>query len=399
MNPAGIGDRAGVPPVARHGPQADELAAAVRDLCSRFGNDYWREADEARAYPEAFVAALTEAGYLACLIPEAYGGAGLGLAEACVILEEINRSGANAAACHAQMYTMGTLLRHGSVEQKVRFLPKVASGELRLQAFAVTEPDAGSDTASIRTFAERKGDRYVVNGQKVFISRVAHSDLMMLLARTAPASPTTRRADGLSVFLVDLREAGDAVRTKPVTTMINHDTSEVFFDDLEVPVENRIGEEGQGFKYILSGMNAERILLASESVGDGLYFVDRAADYARDRQVFGRPIGQNQGVQFPVADAYMHVRAAATVRDQAAQLYDAGGSPGAEANMAKYLASRAAWKAANAAMDAFGGWGMATEYGIERKFREARLYLVAPVANNLVLAHVAQHVLGLPRSF
>ncbi len=377
----------------------DELAAAVRDLCSRFGEEYWRKADEARAYPEAFVAALTEAGYLACLIPEEYGGAGLGLAEAGTILEEINRTGANAAACHAQMYTMGTLLRHGSREQKARFLPGIASGELRLQAFAVTEPDAGSDTARIRTFAERRGDRYVVNGQKVFISRVDHSDLMMLLARTTPEAKVAKRTDGLSVFMVDLRETGGSVRTRPVATMINHHTSEVFFDDLELPAENRIGEEGEGFRHILSGMNAERILLASESVGDGLYFVDRAAAYARERRVFGRAIGKNQGVQFPIADAYIDVCAAAAVRDRAARLYDGGGSPGAEANMAKYLASRAAWKAANAAMDAFGGWGMASEYGIERKFREARLYMVAPVANNLVLGHIAQHVLKMPRSF
>ena len=377
----------------------DELAAAVRDLCSRFGEEYWRKADEARAYPESFVAALTEAGYLACLIPEEYGGAGLGLAEAGTILEEINRTGANAAACHAQMYTMGTLLRHGSREQKARFLPGIASGELRLQAFAVTEPDAGSDTARIRTFAERRGDRYVVNGQKVFISRVDHSDLMMLLARTTPETKVAKRTDGLSVFMVDLRETGGSVRTRPVATMINHHTSEVFFDDLELPAENRIGEEGEGFRHILSGMNAERILLASESVGDGLYFVDRATAYAGERRVFGRAIGENQGVQFPIADAYIDVCAAAAVRDQAARLYDGGGSPGAEANMAKYLASRAAWKAANAAMDAFGGWGMASEYGIERKFREARLYLVAPVANNLVLGHVAQHVLKMPRSF
>lgn len=376
-----------------------ELATAVRNLCKRFGEEYWRKADEARAYPEEFVAALTEAGYLACLIPEEYGGTGLGLAEAGTILEEINRSGGNAAACHAQMYTMGTLLRHGSLEQKARFLPGVASGELRLQSFAVTEPDAGSDTGRIRTFAERKGDRYVVNGQKVFISRVDHSELMLLLARTTPASETAKRTGGLSVFLVDLRRAGDSVRTRPVATMINHDTSEVFFEDLEVPVENRIGAEGEGFMHILSGMNAERILLASESVGDGLYFVDRAAAYARERRVFGRPIGQNQGVQFPIADAYIEVCAAMAVRDQAASLYDDGGSPGAEANMAKYLASRAAWKAANAAMDAFGGWGMASEYGIERKFREARLYLVAPVANNLALAHIGQHVLKMPRSY
>ena len=377
----------------------DELAAAVRDLCSRFGEEYWRKADEARAYPEAFVAALTEAGYLACLIPEEYGGAGLGLAEAGTILEEINRTGANAAACHAQMYTMGTLLRHGSREQKARFLPGIASGELRLQAFAVTEPDAGSDTARIRTFAERRGDRYVVNGQKVFISRVDHSDLMMLLARTTPEAKVAKRTDGLSVFMVDLRETGGSVRTRPVATMINHHTSEVFLDDLELPAENRIGEEGEGFRHILSGMNAERILLASESVGDGLYFVDRAAAYAGERRVFGRAIGENQGVQFPIADAYIDVCAAAAVRDRAARLYDGGGSPGAEANMAKYLASRAAWKAANAAMDAFGGWGMASEYGIERKFREARLYMVAPVANNLVLGHIAQHVLKMPRSF
>ena len=377
----------------------NELAAAVRDLCSRFGEEYWRKADEARAYPEAFVAALSEAGYLACLIPEEYGGAGLGLAEAGTILEEINRTGANAAACHAQMYTMGTLLRHGSREQKARFLPGIASGELRLQAFAVTEPDAGSDTTRIRTFAERRGDRYVVNGQKVFISRVDHSDLMMLLARTTPENKVAKRTDGLSVFMVDLREAGGSVRTRPVATMINHHTSEVFLDGLELPAENRIGEEGEGFRHILSGMNAERILLASESVGDGLYFVDRAAAYARERRVFGRAIGKNQGVQFPIADAYIDVCAAAAVRDQAARLYDGGGSPGAEANMAKYLASRAAWKAANAAMDAFGGWGMASEYGIERKFREARLYMVAPVANNLVLGHVAQHVLKMPRSF
>ena len=377
----------------------DELRAGVRSLCARFDNDYWRASDEARAYPHEFVDALTEAGYLACLIPEEYGGMGLGIQEASVILEEINRSGANSAACHAQMYTMGTVLRHGSEEQKRRFLPGVASGELRLQAFAVTEPDAGSDTTRIRTFAERRGRRYVVAGQKVFISRVRQSDLMILLARTTPLDEVEKRTGGLSAFIVDLRDAGNALRVKPIDTMINHESCEVFFDGVEVPAANRIGEEGRGFRYIMSGMNAERILLASESVGDGLYFVDRASEYARSRRVFDRPIGANQGVQFPIADAYMDVRAAAAVRDQAARDFDAGETRGDGPNMAKYLASRAAWKAANAAMDAFGGWGMAAEYGIERKFREARLYLIAPVANNLVLSHVATHVLGMPRSF
>ena len=377
----------------------DELRAGVRSLCARFDNDYWRATDEARAYPHEFVDALTEAGYLACLIPEEYGGMGLGIREASVILEEINRSGANSAACHAQMYTMGTVLRHGSEEQKRRYLPGIASGELRLQAFAVTEPDAGSDTTRIRTFAERRGRRYVVTGQKVFISRVRQSDLMILLARTTPLDEVEKRTGGLSVFIVDLRDAGDAMRVKPIDTMINHESCEVFFDGLEVPAGNRIGEEGRGFRYIMSGMNAERILLASESVGDGLYFVDRASEYARSRRVFDRPIGANQGVQFPIADAYMDVRASAAMRDEAAQAFDAGETRGDGPNMAKYLASRAAWKAANAAMDAFGGWGMAAEYGIERKFREARLYLIAPVANNLVLSHVATHVLGMPRSF
>ncbi|MDE0074369.1 MAG: acyl-CoA/acyl-ACP dehydrogenase [Gammaproteobacteria bacterium] len=377
----------------------DELRAGVRSLCARFDNDYWRASDEARAYPHEFVDALTEAGYLACLIPEEYGGMGLGIREASVILEEINRSGANSAACHAQMYTMGTVLRHGSEEQKRRFLPGIASGELRLQAFAVTEPDAGSDTTRIRTFAERRGPKYVVTGQKVFISRVRQSDLMILLARTTPLDEVEKRTGGLSAFIVDLRDAGDALRVKPIDTMINHESCEVFFDGVEVPAGNRIGEEGRGFRYIMSGMNAERILLASESVGDGLYFVDRASEYARSRHVFDRPIGANQGVQFPIADAYMDVRAAAAVRDQAARDFDEGETRGDGPNMAKYLASRAAWKAANAAMDAFGGWGMAAEYGIERKFREARLYLIAPVANNLVLSHVATHLLGMPRSF
>jgi len=376
-----------------------ELREQVRKLCGRYDGEYWRELDRARAYPEAFVDELTSAGYLACLIPEEYGGAGLRMREAAAILEEINRSGANGAACHAQMYTMGTLLRHGSEEQKRRWLPEIASGALRLQAFAVTEPDAGSDTTKISTFAERRGDRYVIRGQKIFISRVQHSDLMILLARTTAIGDVEKRTDGLSVFVVDVRDAGDALRVVPVDTMINHETNEVFFDELEVPVEDRIGEEGRGFRYILGGMNAERILLASESVGDALFFVDRASAYAGERVVFSRPIGQNQGVQFPIAGAYIRTMGAAALRDRAVALYDGGEPCGAEANMSKYLASEAAWEAANAAMDTFGGYGMAEEYGIERKFREARLYLVAPVANNLVLAHVAQHVLGLPRSF
>ena len=338
-------------------------------------------------------------GYLACLVPEQYGGPGLGMAEAALILEEINRSGGNAAACHAQMYTMGTLLRHGSPEQKERWLPGIASGDLRLQAFAVTEPDAGSDTTRISTFAERRGDRYVVNGQKVFISRVQHSDLMVLLARTTPRDEVDKKTSGLSVFVVDLRDTGDSVRVRPLDTMINHETNEVFFDDLEVPAANRIGEEGEGFRYILSGMNAERLLLASESIGDALFFIDRSTEYAGERVVFDRPIGQNQGIQFPIARAYMRTQAATAVRDGAVRLYDAGEPCGPEANMSKYLASEAAWEAANVAMDTFGGYGMSEEFGIERKFREARLYLVAPVANNLVLSFVAQHVLGLPRSF
>ena len=376
-----------------------ELRDAVRSLCRGYPDSYWQALDRERAYPEDFVRELNEAGYLACLIPEQYGGSGLDMREACVIPEEINRSGGNAAACHAQMYTMGTLLRHGSEEQRRRWLPGIAAGELRLQAFAVTEPDAGSDTTRISTFAELRGDHYVVTGKKIFISRVQHSDLMILLARTTPLDEVEKRTRGLSVFVVDLREAGKRLHVQPVDTMINHETSELFFDALEVPAENRIGEEGLGFSYILSGMNAERILLASESIGDALYFVDRSSRYANERVVFGRPIGQNQGVQFPVARAYIHTQAAAAMRDRAAKLYDGDQPCGAEANMCKLLASEAAWEAANAAMDTFGGYGLAEEFGIERKFREARLYLVAPVSNNMVLAHVAQHVLGLPRSF
>jgi alkylation response protein AidB-like acyl-CoA dehydrogenase len=377
----------------------DELREAVRDLCRKYPETYWQKCDQAKVYPVEFVNDLTRSGYLACLIPEQYGGSGLGISEAAVIMEEINRSGANSAACHAQMYTMGTVLRHGSEEQKRRWLPGIAAGELRLQAFAVTEADAGSDTTRIATFAEKKGDRYVVSGRKVFISRVQHSDLMVLLARTTRVEQVQKKTDGLSVFLVDIRDVGDRMRVVPIDAMINHETNEVFFDGLEIPADSLVGEEGQGFKYILSGMNAERILLGSESVGDALYFVDRTVRYTKERVVFGRPIGQNQGVQFPLAKAYVSVQGAAALRDKATALYDAGQPCGAEANMCKYLASEAAWEAANAAMDAFGGWGLATEYGIERKFREARLFKVAPISNNLVLTFVGEHVLGMPRSY
>ncbi len=377
----------------------EQLRKAVRSLCARYPEEYWRKLDRDRAYPEDFVQELTEAGFLGALIPEEYGGGGLGMGEACAILEEINRSGANAAACHAQMYTMGTLLRHGSEEQKRRWLPGIAEGRLRLQAFAVTEPDAGSDTTRISTRARRVDGGYRISGKKIFISRVEHSDLMILLARTTPLEEVEKKTRGLSAFLVDLREAGDAIRVRPVDTMMNHATTELFIDDLEVPEENLIGEEGRGFHHILSGMNAERILLASESVGDAYYFVDRATRYAGERIVFDRPIGKNQGVQFPIARAYVQARAAAAVRDEAVALYDAQEPCGPEANMCKLLASEAAWEAANAALDTFGGYGFAEEYGIERKFREARLYVVAPVSNNMVLSYVGQHVLGMPRSF
>ncbi|MEE2668606.1 MAG: acyl-CoA dehydrogenase family protein [Gemmatimonadota bacterium] len=377
----------------------DELRDAIRKLCKRYPDKYWQNLDRERAYPDKFVGELTDAGYLACMIPEEFGGPGLGIREAAVILEEINRSGGNGAACHAQMYTMGTLLRHGSEEQKRRWLPGIASGETRLQVFAVTEPDAGSDTTKISTFAEKNGDRYIVNGKKNFISRVQHSELMILLARTTHLKDVEKKTDGLSVFLVDLRKAGNCIKVNPLNTMINHETNEVFFDGLEVPESNLIGEEGRGFHYILSGMNTERILLASESVGDALYFVDRSTEYARERIVFQRPIGQNQGVQFPIARAYIHTQAAAALRDRAVQLYEDEASCGAEANMCKLLASEAAWEAANVAMDTFGGYGLAEEYGIERKFREARLYLIAPIANNLILSYVGQHVLGMSRSF
>ena len=378
---------------------SQELREAVRNICRRYPEEYWQRTDKEREYPEEFVRELTEGAYLAALIPEEYGGAGLGIADTSAILEEINRSGGSSAACHAQMYTMSILLRHGSEEQRGTFLPRIATGELRLQAFAVTEPDAGSDTTKISTFAERRGDRYVVHGKKTFISRVQHSDLMILLARTTPLDRVEKKSRGLSVFLVDLRDVGDQLEVRPIDTMINHETNELFFDGLEVPAENRIGEEGRGFSYILSGMNAERILLASESIGDALYFVDRTVRYTGERVVFGRPIGQNQGVQFPIVDAYIRTLAASALRDEAATKFDGGGNSGPEANMCKYAASQAAWLAANAAMDAFGGYGMSVEYGIERKFREARLYLVAPIPNNLILSFVGEHVLGMPRSY
>ena len=382
-------------------PDQRALRDAVRELCSSFGGAYWRALDAERAYPDAFIAALTEAGYLAALIPEQYDGAGLGLSEACIILEEVNRSGGNAAACHAQMYIMGTVLRHGSEEQKRRFLPPIARGELRLQAFGVTEPNAGSDTTKIATTAVRRGDRYVVNGQKVWTSRVQHSDLMLLLVRTSPRSDDPKaKTLGLSTLLVDLRAAAPGtIEVRPIRTMMNHETNEVFIHDLEVPVENLVGEEGQGFRYILDGMNAERILIAAECVGDGAFFIERAVKYVGERVVFGRPIGQNQGVQFPLARAHAAIVAADLVRKQAAALFDAGRACGAEANTAKLLASEASWQAANAAIDAHGGFGFAEEYDIERKFRETRLYITAPVANNLILSYIGQHVLGMPRSF
>ncbi len=380
-------------------PERIAIRDAVAQLCSRFGHEYWAALDRERKYPEEFVKALTDGGWLGILIPEEYGGGGLGLLEAAIVLETIDRSDGTAIAAHAQMYTMGTVLRHGNPEQKRRYLPSIASGKLRLQAFGVTEPNAGSDTTRIQTMAVRKGDHYIVNGQKVWTSRVQHSDLMLLLVRTTPYDDVQRKSDGLSVLLVDLREAGDAITVKPIRTMENHETNEVFIQNLKVPVENLIGEEGQGFRYILSGMNAERILLASEVLGDGYWFIERASRYASERVVFGRPIGQNQGVQFPLAQAYAQLEAASLMRWKAAALFDAGEQPGFESNAAKLLASQATWAAAQAAMDAHGGYGLAEEYGIERKFRESRLFMVAPVANNLVLAFIAHNVLGMPKSY
>ncbi|MGA8207708.1 MAG: acyl-CoA dehydrogenase family protein [Candidatus Dormiibacterota bacterium] len=377
-----------------------DLRSAVRSLCERFPGPYWQALDESRRYPEEFVRALSESGYLAVLIPQEFGGAGGTLMEASVILEEIHHSGGNASACHAQMYTMGTLLRHGSQEQKERFLPRLARGEIRLQSFAVTEPSAGSDTLNLSTTATREGDEYVVTGQKIWTSRVQHSDLMMLLVRTAPPATVQDRRDGLSVFLVDLHEAlTKGMTVRPIRTMLNHETNEVFFDRLRIPASALVGKEGQGFSYILDGMNAERILIAAECIGDGYWFVDHASDYARERVVFGRPIGANQGIAFPLARSYMSVRAADLMRVRAANLFDDGLDCGAEANMAKLLASEASWEAANAAIQTFGGYGFAAEFDVERKFRETRLYQVAPISSNLILAYLAHHALKLPRSY
>ena len=378
----------------------EELRQSVRSICRKYPDEYWRELDAELAYPEAFVEDITKNGFLAALIPEEYGGSGLGIMEASIILEEINRSGGNAGACHAQMYTMGTLLRHGRLEQKRAYLPKIADGTLRLQAFGVTEPNTGTDTTKLRTFAEKKGDKYIVNGQKVFISRAEHSDLMILLVRTTPLEQVKKKTEGLSVLLVDLKESvGNGLTIKPIRTMMNHATTELFMEDLEVPAANLIGEEGKGFRYILDGMNAERILIAAECIGDGRWFVERAANYAKERVVFNRPIGQNQGIQFPIAKAHVQIEAADLMRIKAAELFDRGESCGAEANMAKLLAADASWEAANAALQTHGGYGFTEEYDIERKFRETRLYQVAPISTNLILSYVSEHVLGLPRSY
>lgn len=381
-------------------PTHPEIRESIRRLCANFPGEYWRMLDRERAYPTEFVETLTREGFLSILIPEEYGGSGLGLDAAIALLEEIHRSGCNGGACHAQMYTMGTILKHGSDSQKHAYLPAIASGELRLQAFAVTEPTAGTDTTRIRTFARRVGDKYVVNGQKIWISRAEHSDLMVLLCRTTPREECAKPSDGMSVLLVDMRNAiGNGLVVRPIRTMINHATTELFFDDLAVPAENLIGEEGQGFRYILSGMNAERILIASECIGDGRFFIDRAAAYATERSVFGRAIGENQGIQFPIARAHVQVSAAALMVEHAAGLFDAGGACGTEANMAKMLASEASWHAADMCVQTHGGFGFAEEYDVERKFRETRLYQIAPISTNLILSHVATHALGLPKSF
>jgi acyl-CoA dehydrogenase len=387
--------------VARTEPYED-LRQGVRDVCARFPDSYWRELDAKREYPEEFVKAMTEAGYLGALIPEEYGGVGMSLAQTTIILEEINRSGGNAQPAHAQVYTMGTLLRHGSEEQKQEYLPKIASGEIRLQAFGVTEPEAGTDTTSLRTTATRSpdGDHYIVNGRKIYISRVQHSDFMILLARTTPRDQVKRKSEGLSVFIFDLREAvGNGLTVKPRRVMINNETNELVFEDLEIPASGLIGEEGRGFRYILDGMNAERILIAAECIGNGRWFIDRATRRAKERVVFGRPIGQNQGIQFPLAKAHISVEAADLMRFRAASLFDAGEPCAAEANMVLLLSADASWEAANAAMQTYGGYGFDAEYGVERKFRETRLFKVAPISTNLILSHIAEHVLGLPRSF
>src|SRR5436853_1177564 len=377
-----------------------DIRDGVRALCPEFADEYFRKIDEARGYPDAFVDALTKAGWLAALVPQEYGGSGLGLAEASVIMEEINRCGGNSGACHGQMYNMGTLLRHGSEAQKREFLPRIASGELRLQSMGVTEPTTGTDTTKLKTTAQKKGDRYVINGQKVWISRVLHSDLMILLARTTPFADVKRKSDGMSIFIVDLHQAiGNGLTVRPIANMVNHETNELFFDSLEIPAENLLGEEGKGFKYILDGLNAERTLIAAECIGDGYWFIDRAAKYANERIVFDRPIGKNQGVQFPLAEAYIEIEAANLMRFRACELFDSHLQCGAEANMAKYLAAKASWEAANACLQTHGGFGFASEYDVERKFRETRLYQVAPISTNLILSYVAEHVLGLPRSF
>ena len=385
-----------LPPPDEH----QELRDAIRALCAGFDATYWQNIDEQRAYPQAFVEALTGAGWLAALIPTEYGGSGLGLAQASVIMEEINVSGGNAGSCHGQMYNMGTLLRHGSAQQKAHYLPKIATGEWRLQSMAVTEPTTGTDTTQLKTTAVKRGDRYVINGQKVWISRLQHSDLMILLARTTPLDQVKRKSEGMSIFIVDVNTAlRQGMTIKPIRNMVNHETNEVFFDQLEIPVDNLIGKEGKGFSYILDGLNAERILIAAECIGDAYWFIDRARRYANDRVVFGRPIGQNQGVQFPIADAYMETEAANLMRWKACELFDAAQPCGAQANMAKYLAAKASWEAANVCLQTHGGFGFASEYDVERKFRETRLYQVAPISTNLIYAYMAEHVLGLPRSF
>ena len=384
-------------------PQPDQYQAireALRTICGQFDSAYWQAVDHQRAYPEAFVKTLTEAGWLSALIPEEYGGSGLGLAEASVIMEEINFSGGNAGSCHGQMYNMGTLLRHGSEAQKQLYLPKIAAGELRLQSMAVTEPSTGTDTTKLKTMAEKKGDQYFIHGQKVWISRIQHSDLMILLARTTPLADVKKKSEGMSIFIVNLADAiGHGMEVRPINNMVNHETNEVFFDNLAIPAENLIGTEGQGFKYILDGLNAERALIAAECIGDAYWFIDRARRYANERIVFDRPIGKNQGIQFPLAESYIETEAANLMRFKACNLFDAGAACGAEANMAKYLAAKASWEAANMCMQTFGGFGFASEYDIERKFRETRLYQVAPVSTNLIYAYIAEHVLGLPRSF
>ena len=396
LNPFAPPMKTQLPPPDAHQP----LREALRALCESFGSGYWQTIDHQRAYPEAFVTALTQAGWLAALIPTEFGGSGLGLTEASVIMEEINFSGGNAGACHGQMYNMGTLLRHGSKAQKLHYLPQIASGALRLQAMAVTEPTTGTDTTQLKTTAVRVGDRYVVNGQKVWISRIQHSDLMILLARTTPLAHVARKADGMSVFIVNLADAiGNGMTVTPIANMVNHETNQVFFDNLEIPAENLIGVEGQGFRYILDGLNAERTLIAAECIGDAYWFVDKARRYASERVVFNRPIGQNQGVQFPIADSYIETEAANLMRFKACALFDAGQPCGAEANMAKYLAAKASWEAANVCLQTHGGFGFACEYDVERKFRETRLYQVAPISTNLIHSFVAEHVLGLPRSF